>query len=637
MSARAKEWLGPSPPTTLPINAGFTFEVNGDNAALNRVLTNPFVFDPHVYALPIGGYSVSSGAGANPKETLLKLEELAQGAIVNLGTDPVWRIYPEGGAAVAEDTVHISGSFGATLLDPYQKVPVPGAYILYGPLTPTPSFNPGERLGDDQSPRIVRSDGKGAYSALLDGLSGSIEIRVAKGGEERKSFAIADAPTRPSSTSTVPQTAQRAAEARTSSSSSGLNYRDEWGMERIGWTPGIGALAKSPVVVAVIDTGLDYYHPALPRENVFVNRKESLDGRDDDSNGYVGDVVGWNFVDNNGNPWDTAGHGTMVAGIIAEIDPQVGILPLKALNFIGQGRASRVAEAIYYAVGMGASIINLSLGGEERSQAAERAMAYAGSKGILIVIAAGNGGTRITRAGPPSLPNVITVGATGVDDKRASFSNYGAVDLAAPGVEILSLRARRTDVALVAGVEGYVAGRNFVGEKARYYRANGTSFATPFVSGAAALILSLHPELDAASVKRMIVQSARDPGTVGVNPETGYGVLDVKAALAADPHYFVEVDIADVSVQKTDSGVFVRVKGTADADRFGSAWIEVGRGESPTEWQRIPQAFDKPVRGGTLEDLPAQQFAGAPVWTLRLIVKHANGSTRETRHVLRVS
>ena len=422
-----------------------------------------------------------------------------------------------------------------------------------------------------------------------------------------------------------------------SSGSWGQSYRDRWGLERIGWSPEIAQRAKTPIIVAVVDTGLDYYHPNLPPKNVFRNDKETLNGRDDDGNGYVDDVLGWNFVDKNGNPWDHAGHGTLVAGIVADVDPLVRILPLKVLNFIGRGRATRVAEAIYYAVGMGARVINLSLEGEAPSKAAERAIAYAGSRNVLVIIAAGNAGAKIAKAGPAALPNVITVGATGIDDKRATFSNYGpAIDLAAPGVDILSLRARRTDVQVVAGVKNYVAGKNFVGEKARYYRANGTSFAAPFVSGAAALILSQRPDLDALSVKRMIVQSARDAGSVGVNPETGYGILDVKAALAADPRYFVDVEIAEVSAQKTDAGLFVRVDGTADADRFTSAWIEIGRGESPTEWRRVSRTLDKPVRAGVLDDLPAQQFAGAPVWTLRLVVRHANGRSRETRHVLRL-
>ena len=286
---------------------------------------------------------------------------------------------------------------------------------------------------------------------------------------------------------------------------------------------------------------------------------------------------------------------------------------------------------------MGARVINLSLGGDEVSQAQERAIAYAGTKNVLVVIAAGNGGKKIARTAAAALPNVITVGATGVNDKRASFSNFGgAIDLAAPGVDILSLRARRTDVQLVAGVENYVAGKNFVGDKANFYRANGTSFAAPFVSGTAALILSTNPGLDAPSVKRMIVQSARDVSAEGVNPETGYGILDVKTALAADPKYFIDAGIDGATVQRTDAGVFVRVNGTADADQFAAAWIEIGRGESPTEWRRVSRTLDKAVRAGLFDDSPAQQFAGAPVWTVRLIVKHANGKTRETRLVLRL-
>jgi subtilisin family serine protease len=433
----------------------------------------------------------------------------------------------------------------------------------------------------------------------------------------------------------------------TSSGSWGQKQRDQWGLERIGWSPALAREAKAPVIVAVIDTGLDYYHKDLASQRVFFNAREILNGRDDDGNGYIDDVLGWNFVDGNGNPWDHAGHGTHVAGIIAAqtgngegiagMHPGVRILPIKVLNFIGQGRSSRVAEAIYYAVGMGARVINLSLGGE-LSQAALRAIDYAAGKGAVVVVAAGNDGKEISKNRAAGLPNVITVGATDEKDQRASFSSFGeAIDVAAPGVDILSLRARRTDVALVAGLAGYQGGSNFVGPQARYYRASGTSFAAPFVSGAAALILSQNPELDPAAIKRMIVHSARDIGVPGVDPDTGFGLLDLKAALAADPRFFLDAGIAEISVQRKDDQVFVRVTGTADADSYGSAWIELGQGEAPSQWKRISRSLDKPVRAGVLDDLPASHFAASPVWMLRLIVRHANGKQRETRHVLRLS
>src|SRR2546423_12696369 len=101
----------------------------------------------------------------------------------------------------------------------------------------------------------------------------------------------------------------------TSSGTWGQKYRDQWGLERVGWTPELAKQARSPVIVAVIDTGLDYYHRGLPPDRIFHNPKEILNGRDDDGNGYIDDVIGWNFVDNNGNPWGHAGHGTHVAGI----------------------------------------------------------------------------------------------------------------------------------------------------------------------------------------------------------------------------------------------------------------------------------------------------------------------------------
>jgi hypothetical protein len=191
-----------SPPKTLPTGEAFTFEVMGDAVGLDAVFANPFVFDPHSHALPDGGYIVSSSAGANAKETLVNLQALVQsGKIVNLEIDPSWHFLPDSPSAETSRAAHLSDSFGATLLEAYRKTPVPGAYILYGPLPPTPFFNPGERQGDDQAPTIVRSDSNGAYRASLGGFSGPIEIRAAKGPDERRAFAIVDPATPPAAAS----------------------------------------------------------------------------------------------------------------------------------------------------------------------------------------------------------------------------------------------------------------------------------------------------------------------------------------------------------------------------------------------------------------------------------------------------
>lgn len=433
-----------------------------------------------------------------------------------------------------------------------------------------------------------------------------------------------------------------------SSGTWGQAYRDQWGLPAIHWQAQLAARSGNEVLVAVVDTGLDYYHPDLAGTPLFSNPSDLLNGRDDDANGYVDDLIGWNFVDGNGNPWDHAGHGTLVTGIIAAttgngkgiagVAPNVRIMPLKVLNFIGHGHSSQVAEAIYYAVSKGARIINLSLGDESPSKAILRAVDYAARKQVLVVAAAGNAGHEVAQPRYLDLPNVITVAASDTANKRAGFSNFGpGIDVTAPGVDILSLRARRTDVAYVAEVEGYKPEQGFVGKGAHYYRANGTSFAAPFVTGAAALILGRNPQLDAASVKRMILQSARDIGDPGVDPETGYGLLDLPAALKADPKHFVDARITGVGVVNRDNQVFVRVTGIARADRFARAWIEVGHGDKPGSWKKASKPITAPVDLDLLQDLPANMFDAPGRWTLRLTVAHADGTRREARRTLDIN
>ena len=433
-----------------------------------------------------------------------------------------------------------------------------------------------------------------------------------------------------------------------SSGSWGQAYRDQWGLPAIHWQAKLAARSPREVLVAVIDTGLDYYHPDLVDGNLYYNPGEVLNGRDDDANGYVDDLIGWNFVDGNGNPWDRAGHGTLVTGIIAAttgngkgiagMAPNARIMPLKVLNFIGHGHSSRVAEAIYYAASKGARIINLSLGGESPSKAILRAVDYAARNKVLIVVAAGNAGHEVAQPRYLDLPNVITVAATDTANRRAGFSNFGpAIDVSAPGVDILSLRARRTDVAYVAEVEGYKPEQGFIGKDAHYYRANGTSFAAPFVTGAAALILGRNPQLDPGSIKRMILQSAHDIGDPGVDQETGYGLLDLPAALKADAKHFVDARITGVGVINLNNQLFVRVTGIARADRFDKAWVEVGHGDKPGAWKRASGTITAPVALGVLEDLPADMFDAPGRWTLRLTVAHADGSRREARRTLDIN
>ncbi len=431
----------------------------------------------------------------------------------------------------------------------------------------------------------------------------------------------------------------------TSTGTWGQDYPDQWALRHIGLAPGTGPAAGSaPVVVAVIDTGLDYHHPDFAPESLWRNPGEIANGKDDDGNGYVDDLIGWNFADDDGNPWDLSGHGTFVAGIIgahtgngegiAGVSPQARIMPLRVLNFLGAGHAVRVAEAIYYAVDNGARIINLSLGSAGASAAETRALRYANARGVLVVAAAGNEGRDITGFGPAAADGVLTVAATDPRDLRAGYSNWGAqVDLAAPGTDILSLRARRTDFIVTTLTRYYVPGHAFVGAGARHYRANGTSFAAPFVSAAAALILAQRPTLSGAQIRRMLVNSARDIETPGVDQYSGYGLLDARAALAADPEFDLVAAITGLAVAEQAGAQVVQVTGTVGADQFAGAVVEIGAGAAPQRWTPVG-AITAPVIDAVLATIPAQSFGGSSRWTVRVLVRHQGGRTREARYAL---
>ena len=422
----------------------------------------------------------------------------------------------------------------------------------------------------------------------------------------------------------------------------GQDFDDQWALKRINM-PANPPMA--PVIVAVIDSGIDYYHPDLKSETIWRNTKEQPNGIDDDKNGYVDDLIGWNFVDNDNTPWDHSGHGTHTAGIIAAatgngkgvagVNPNAKIMPLRAMNFYGRGRSIQVTAAIYYAVQNGARVINMSLGSEGISKAEEQAIQYAIKKGVVVVVAAGNSAVDASTFGPAGIDGVITVTSTDVNDVRPLYANYGTtVEIAAPGDDVLSLRARRTDFMMVDGPEDYEPGEGVVGADKAYYRATGTSFAAPFVSGVASLVIAKNPGLTGEQVQRMLLQSARDVGTPGWDHLTGYGLVDASAALNADPNFFIESRIESVKLEQPGGKYVMRVTGTSDANDFKRAWIEIGKGEDPASWTKVVNKVKSSVRNGTVGEFGIDILRGTPKWTVRLITEHKNGKTRETRYLL---
>ena len=260
-----------------------------------------------------------------------------------------------------------------------------------------------------------------------------------------------------------------------------------------------GDSAQEPIIVAVIDTGVEYTHPDLSK-NMWVNTKEIPgNGIDDDQNGYVDDIYGYNFYSLNGDPVDDYGHGTHCAGIIAAthnhlgirgIAPLAKIMAVKFLGPYGDGDVKNAILAIEYAIINGAKILSNSWGGPPESNALNDMIIKAKEAGILFVAAAGNDHSNndVDPTFPSSydVDNIISVGASNPKDEAASFSNWGTqkVHLFAPGQYILS-----------PFPEG------------QYKTASGTSMATPLVAGAAALLWSQNPDWDYQQIKERLIST----------------------------------------------------------------------------------------------------------------------------------
>ncbi|GEA27353.1 subtilisin [Microcystis aeruginosa NIES-4325] len=276
---------------------------------------------------------------------------------------------------------------------------------------------------------------------------------------------------------------------------------NDWGVNLVNapeaWARGY---TGQGIVVAVLDTGVDRNHADLAG-NIWTNGGEiANDGLDNDGNGYVDDVYGWNFANGNNNTLDGNSHGTHVAGTIAAANNGFGatgvaynsrIMPVKVLSDSGSGSYSGVAQGIRYAVDNGADVINMSLGGGSTDSAVQSALQYASSRGVIVVMAAGNEGA--AQPGYPASSATswgLAVGAVNSSNQMASFSNRAGSNssmsyVTAPGVQVYST--------LPNGGYGFLSG---------------TSMAAPHVAGVVALMLNANPNLTDAQVRQIITTTA---------------------------------------------------------------------------------------------------------------------------------
>jgi|GEM_PF-1408176 len=350
-------------------------------------------------------------------------------------------------------------------------------------------------------------------------------------------------------------------------------YNRLWGMAMIdapeAWSLSTGS---SNVVVAVIDTGVDYNHVDLAA-NLWVNPGEIADNEiDNDRNGFVDDLFGYNFLGNNGNSMDDNGHGTHVAGTIAAaannslgvagVNWSSSIMSLKFLDGNGVGYLSDAVRAINYVTLMrtqydvNVRVINCSWGGGGYSPSMHHAIEAGNQAGILFIAAAGNSGSNNDAA--PQYPanytnsNVISVAAVAQNGQLASFSSYGAttVDLAAPGVSIYST----------------IPGN-------RYAAFSGTSMAAPHVAGVAALAFAYAPDASAAQVRDAILDGAEYSSALAGKTVTGgilnaYNTLELLAEQFQGPADDHGDNAASAAAVAVPSSTFATLGGAGDVDWF---------------------------------------------------------------------
>lgn len=389
---------------------------------------------------------------------------------------------------------------------------------------------------------------------------------------------------------------------------------EQWYLEKIGaydaWEQTTG---EGGVTVAVLDSGIDMDHPDL-KDNIWSNNGEIPgDGIDNDGNGYVDDVNGWDFVEDDNSPIpdleedvskEAASHGTAIAGVIgargnnekgtAGITWDVDLMPVRILNNVGSGRSENARRAIRYAVEQGADIVNLSFVGFQLDTQFRQVVEDANRAGVIVVAAVGNqgeGGLDINEK--PIFPacfrandqtdTVIGVAATTHEDKKAAFSNYGSncTDIAAPGEGIFGLSYHEPER------EGFEEPYNGFWD--------GTSIAAPIISGASALLMDAYEGLSPRQVKE-VLQLSVDP----VVRTEGYESGDLGAGRVNIAKAF---EVAERVIAKSSSDASSELSGVsgskvivASSDAGATPAVRVfSRTGDP---QRTFMAYNQAFRGG---------------------------------------
>jgi subtilisin family serine protease/fibronectin type 3 domain-containing protein len=415
------------------------------------------------------------------------------------------------------------------------------------------------------------------------------------------------------------------------SGSWGQSYADMWGLKKIhmddAWKVSTGSAS---VIVASIDTGIDRNHPDLAL-NMWTNTKETQgNGVDDDNNSYVDDVNGWNFVTNTNEPLDDNGHGTHTSGIIGAVGNnglgvtgmnwKTKLMAVKILDSSGQGYMDTAAKGIQYAVDNGAKVLNNSWGCNCQSALVDDAVKYAHDKGVVFVAAAGNNGGDTLDFSPSSSEYAISVSATDWNDQWFNSpgwwtSNYGEkIDVAAPGADILST--------ILSNGSGCWTGYSVGGIYCHLY---GTSMAAPFVSGLAALLLSVNPTLSPESVRQIIRTGADDLGTPGKDLYYGFGRINAAGTLALVNSNPLSPILNAPASHLAMSGANFPITGSLPGSKFKQYSVDIGAGRTPANWTSLGTSTTQ-VIDGSLAMLDVTKLATG-LYTVRLTAVDTDGKS----------
>jgi subtilisin family serine protease len=405
---------------------------------------------------------------------------------------------------------------------------------------------------------------------------------------------------------------------------------EQWYLNKISaakaWNIAVG---NEDVIVAIIDTGIDYFHSDI-ESAIWRNKAEmnGVSGVDDDGNGFVDDSLGWDFTDaprfadggdyseRDNDPMDEfgAGHGTPIAGIIAGqnanrilgISPGVKIMNLRAGTASGYLEEDDVADAIIYAVENGASIINMSFGDAAISTFLKDVIRFAYNEGVILVASAGNSANDQLHF-PSGLRETIAVGASTQNDHLASFSSFGnTIELVAPGSHIYS--------AAIGGRYGFV---------------NGTSFSAPMVSAVAGLLLSVNANLTIEQIKNILKTSTDDILNTGWDYFSGSGRLNAeKALLAADikGRFQLNHPYPESSVSEN----FIMINATALHPNLMDLEISWGAGRQPASWQLIEKIEYRQILNENIGGIDASLLPDTII-TIKLKANLTDHSAAESR------